>query len=368
VDESRLLSEGKGSSNVINERVGGVVTRLCAFKYGFIQTDDLRNIFFHFSELSDESKALVEEGVRVTFKQTINDWTADKKPKAISIEVVNSLHGQQQYKDKKGVVSRELGSKGYGFIQSDDVTYFFASTELVEDEVSASNGNTAVTGDSVIFDVKWSHQYNPPKPCAKNVRLVAPGKFSRSSSCTKRSTLQRSTSTFLPTTERISLHCAESGNTSPAVNSRAQMLRMSSPPKRLSRTMTLEEQTVECSTSDQQRPSFPSQRQSSHRQSIGSASLRVLVESLMKQGKTEYLVIRNELQTPEYLGRSLAMDEKHTITSILNQCSNKRTGGTPRQSQNNLRRSGSSKSGLHRQKSKRQSSQKKLVDPTTKFP
>jgi cold shock CspA family protein len=140
VGDEKVLAE--------NNRLEGVVTRICNFKYGFIQTPELRNIFFHFSELSDEAKALVEEGCQVVYTSTTNHWTADKKPKAVDIEVLST---KNEFKNKVGVVQRDLGSKGFGFIFCDNVTYFFPATELVVDTASDLNGNTARAGDKVTF-------------------------------------------------------------------------------------------------------------------------------------------------------------------------------------------------------------------------
>jgi cold shock CspA family protein len=153
------------------ERSEGVVTRICSYKYGFIQTKELKNIFFHFSELSDEAKAVVEPGCRVQYKVTTNEWTTDKKMKAVDIRVISTPE-QNAYKNMKGVVHRELGPRGFGFIQSGNTTYFFPTNELVADDECNKRGNTARAGDEVVFDASWNHKYNPPKPYATNVRLV----------------------------------------------------------------------------------------------------------------------------------------------------------------------------------------------------
>lgn len=58
--------------------------------------------------------------------------------------------------------------------------------------------------------------------------------------------------------------------------------------------------------------------------SMGEASLRVLVKALVQQGKTQYLVIRNALQRPEYFGRALTREEKQTISDILQDSMNEK--------------------------------------------
>jgi cold shock CspA family protein len=180
-----------------DERQVGVVTRICSFKYGFIQTPELRNIFFHFSELSDEAKAVVEAGCTVQYNVTTNEWTTDRKMKAIDIKVV-SPPDQNAYKDMAGVVNRDLGPRGFGFIQAENTTYFFPSNELVPDDECNKRGNTARAGDKVIFDASWNHKYNPPKPYATNVRLVALEEkpILSHNAATRSTTMNRSNSAF----------------------------------------------------------------------------------------------------------------------------------------------------------------------------
>jgi len=66
-------------------------------------------------------------------------------------------------------------------------------------------------------------------------------------------------------------------------------------------------------SSDETRHSMPS---------MGATSLKVLVRALVQQGKTQYLVIRNCLQTSEYFGRALNREEKQIISDILQEVMN----------------------------------------------
>jgi len=83
--------------------------------------------------------------------------------------------------------------------------------------------------------------------------------------------------------------------------------------------------------------------------SMGAASLRVLVQALIQQGKTQYLVIRNSLQRPEYFGRALTREEKQTISDILQDTMNQKEN---RASQEYVMRSSGSSSNMHRQNSR----------------
>lgn len=52
--------------------------------------------------------------------------------------------------------------------------------------------------------------------------------------------------------------------------------------------------------------------------SMGEASLRLLVAAIVKDtGKKGYLSVRNALQKPEYIGRSLTLGEKNSIGIVL---------------------------------------------------
>jgi len=85
--------------------------------------------------------------------------------------------------------------------------------------------------------------------------------------------------------------------------------------------------------------------------SMGVASLRVLVQALVQQGKTQYLVIRNSLQRPEYFGRALTREEKQTISDMLQDIMNQKEDKENKASQENLMHGGSGR-GLRRQNSR----------------
>jgi len=155
----------------LSEKHNGVITRICNYKYGFLKSEGHENIFFHFSELSDDAKATVEPGAKVTFHVKENQWTDDKKMKAIKIEVVSAPQ-ENAFKNLEGVVQSDMKSRGFTFIDYDDATYLFHSTNLVNDDASKAAGNTVKQDHRVIFDAEWNHKYNPPKPFATNVRIV----------------------------------------------------------------------------------------------------------------------------------------------------------------------------------------------------
>merc|ERR1719473_767087 len=95
----------------------------------------------------------------------------DKKMKAIKIEVVSSPD-DNAFKNLEGEIQSDMRSRGFTFINHDDTTYLFHSTNLVNDDASKAAGNTVTTGHRVVFDAEWNHKYNPPKPFATNVRIV----------------------------------------------------------------------------------------------------------------------------------------------------------------------------------------------------
>jgi len=257
----------------------GIVTRTCGSKYGFIESYNLSNIFFHFSELSEEAMALVEPGCRVKFTLTVNQAPSSLgKPMAVKVEVINA---HNQLHNVRGVVDRALGPKGFGFIRCTDgkglesvgssqsLLYFFPSSHLVVDDESNRRGNTARTGDEVVFDASWNHKYNPPKPIASNVRLLA----------------------------------------SPS--------RTLSAPRTIQRSVSVGTKITTLGSNNRDRWSVLNQKEESSHLSMGKASLRTLVEALVKSGKTQYLQIRNSLQKPEYCGRTLTRDERQMVSDIL---------------------------------------------------
>lgn len=455
------------------ERQEGVVTRICSFKYGFIQTADLRNIFFHFSELSDEAKAVIEAGCRVQYNLTTNQWTTDKKMKAVDIQIVSSPE-ENAYKNMHGVVHRELGPRGFGFIHCENTTYFFPSNELVADEESNRRGNTARAGDEVMFDASWNHKYNPPKPYATNVRLVPLNglgvpKTTRSSlnavtlATTQSNTdivnVVRNTSherenrtpntrswraeradataarrsrshargsslaTLIPleggpvntpavgrtsgsrvsrvmgtckpySGDFASLQNSNLPNTSQEisvrVNNRALALKRCEAPVRMgSRQVSLANQPAETQSDPMVVAQVMSNVANSQSQpdncessaltsvkvglvhdgpaSMGEASLRVLVQALVQQGKTQYLVIRNSLQRPEYFGRPLTREEKQTISDILQDTMNEKDKENEPSQQKLARSNSRAAKGLRRQNSRsRQNNKSKSTGQLTR--
>ena len=86
------------------ETLTGVVTRICDFKYGFIRhSPELPNLFFHFSELSDEAKALVSVGARVTFTTATNKFAGNKQ-KAVNINVDDVRENALQRTALRGMI------------------------------------------------------------------------------------------------------------------------------------------------------------------------------------------------------------------------------------------------------------------------
>jgi len=252
-----MMSLRNSTNDSSLEKHSGVITRICSFKYGFLTSEGHENIFFHFSELSDDAKAVVETGSQVTFCTRQNDWTADKKMKAIRLEVVGSPE-ENAFKNIEGRVKGDMKSRGFTFIERDEETYLFHATNLVDDDASKQAGNTVKEGHMVMFDAEWNHKYNPPKPFAKNVRII-PGQtdlnaaaaaldLSNTSHALPGSTWQRGSrlGMLFPEDETLPLDSPDQRtsssspprdlNRSSSINNRASALRASGPVRRWSRT------------------------------------------------------------------------------------------------------------------------------------
>jgi len=348
-----LIEETEGDVD-LSEQHEGIITRICAFKYGFLSSskcDGHDNIFFHFSELSDDAKACVKPGAKVTFLKAVNSWADGRKMKAVKIEVVSAPE-ENAFRDLEGVVQSDMKSRGFCFIEHGSSTYLYHSTNLVNDDASKAAGNTVKCGHRVLFDAEWNHKYNPPKPFATNVRIVSG------------QTALNATSLGLPSSTPPQDADKETDRDSPSggqkrgsISDRASALKAKQPLRRWSRTTNPEGMSsskpsgglrmtvTECkfgkkctrsdcwfdhpkgrfmngsataaSGTDDSSDEDP-ESEMGKVSSMGKASLRLLVKSIVEDsGKTGYLNIRNSLQKPEYIGRELTRDEKNTIGEIL---------------------------------------------------
>jgi cold shock CspA family protein len=345
----------------------GVITRICNFKYGFLSSDEHANIFFHFSELSDDAKAFVEPGQQVTFQTAPN---GDNKIKAVKLQVISAA-GENKFKHLSGVIQSDMNARGFTLILEDKTldTYLFHATNLVNDEASKDAGNTVTEGHRVTFDAEWNHKHTPPKPFATNVRIVSgqtelnkvsaaleqqPMQPSRESSTWQRGS--RLGLTALPEESDASSsppnRLGSVGRMS-SVRDRASALKSNAPVRRWSRTTNLSGEnksdkpagglrltvttckfgrkcghkdcwfehpngrqmdgTAVGSDSDSEESSGDEKVSS-----MGKASLKLLIKAIVDgTGKRGYLHIRNYLQKPEYVGRTLTRDEKNAIGEIL---------------------------------------------------
>jgi cold shock CspA family protein len=343
----------------------GVITRICNFKYGFLSSDEHANIFFHFSELSDEAKAFIEPGQQVTFQTAPN---GDNKIKAVKLQVISAA-GDNKFKNLSGVVQGGMQSRGFCFIKEDETlaTYLFHATNLVDDDASKEAGNTVTEGHKVTFDAEWNHKYNPPKPFATNVRLMSgQTELNKVSAAIEQQPMQpsRESSTW-QRGSRLGLEALpEESDVSPpnrlgsvgrlsSVRDRASALKANAPVRRWSRTTNLSGEnksekpagglrlTVttckfgrKCTRTDcwfehpngrqmdDGRTSLTDDSDDSSGDekvsSMGKSSLKLLVKAIvMETGKSGYLHIRNYLQKPEYVGRALTRDEKNAVGEVL---------------------------------------------------
>lgn len=356
--QHELGKQELGKQELSNQHTG-VITRICNFKYGFIKSEGHQNIFFHFSELSDDCKATVEPGCTVTFHVKENQWTNDKKLKAIRIEVV-SAPLENAFKNLEGVVQGDMKSRGFCFIEHDSTTYLFHSANLVEDEASKAAGGTVKAGMKVTFNAEWNHKYNPPKPFATCVRIIPDQDTLPPAVDADTDTWMRGSRLALGDEagseaghERDSIS-PSGGPGRSSISERASALKMNKPVRRWSRTTDLNtgeksapagglRLTVttckygrKCNRDDcwfehpkgremedglklvsDDQPLSPEEMKVT---SMGKASLRMLVKALVGEtGHTNYIAIRNALQKPEHFGRALTREEKNSLGDILEQ-------------------------------------------------
>lgn len=330
----------------------GVITRICNFKYGFLSSNEHGNIFFHFSELSDEAKAFVEVGTAVTFTAKSNG----SKVQAVGLKVT-SAPGDNQFKDLEGVVQCDMQARPFCMIKSsDETTYLFHFDNLVDDEVSKEAGNAVVEGHKVLFDAQFNHKHSPPKPFAVNVRIIAgqPEKNKTSAALEQPAWVRESGASLnaLPGDETSPSTPPRKLTRNSSVRDRASALSAVAPVRRWSRTTNttgekmpdrqpaggLRIKNTTCkfgkrctnktcwfdhtngrtmdgtatSTAEDIGDEVPKIS------SVGKSSLRVLVEAIIADtGKTSYLNVRNALQKAEYVGRALTREEKNSVGEIL---------------------------------------------------
>lgn len=335
----------------------GVITRICNFKYGFLSSDEHANIFFHFSELSDDAKAFVEVGTTVTFTTKPNG----DKVQATGLQVT-SAPGDNKFKDLEGVVQNGMQSRGFCFIKSDDeTTYLFHSENLVNDDTSKEAGNTVVEGHKVIFDAQFNHKHSPPKPFATNVRIV-PGQAEKNTESATLEHMPMRSSTTWQRSSRLGMDAADELSASPprkltrnsSVRDRASALSASAPVRRWSRTTNVTGEklsdkpagglnmksttckfgkrctnkscwfehpngrTIDGTATLTDEDNTSSGDEEAKITSMGKASLSLLVKAIVADtGKSSYLNVRNALQKAEYVGRALTREEKHSVGEIL---------------------------------------------------
>lgn len=382
------------------EQHAGVITRIVDFKFGFLSSEGHENIFFHFSELSDDAMAFAEPGCKATFYVKTNDWTADKKMKAVNVQIVSAPH-ENAFKNLQGVIQGDMRSRGFTFIDhkgaDGTTTYLFHSTNLVNDAVSKAAGNTVKEGHKVIFDAEFNHKYNPPKPFATNVRIVE-GQTELNAAAValefqspQNSTWQRGSKLGLSgglCPEAVDQLDADELTISPPVMTRNSSiadrisgLKSAGPARRWSRTTNTTGEKMsdkpsgginiketkckfgaKCTRSDcwfehpngkhiDGTATLSAEEESNSGEdstkapvsSMGAASLRLLVQAIVKDtGKNSYLSVRNALQSQAYVGRALTRTEKSSVGDILEEGSSS-TINTTNNNRESFSRASSSK-------------------------
>lgn len=246
--------------NAPPDRQTGIVINTRQSKYGFIQTPDYPSLFFHFSELSDEDKALVDIGHKVSFEIELNP-NNPKNNRAVHVRIIST---RSTFKDVEGVVSIDMRTNGFCLIDANNASYLFFSSDLVNDEACRVVGNTVCRGQRVKFDIKLNYKYSPPKPYAINVRVLIDG------------------------------HVAPE-----VTNPRASALYANSdrPWVRIDAAGSLKHKE----------------------RGVGASSLRALVDAVTRECDTPmgYLATRNRLQSPDYLNRSLSIHERRRLSALM---------------------------------------------------
>jgi len=330
--------------------------------------------------MSDDAKAFIEAGSKVSFAVKENGWTDDKKMKAVDIKVISAPGEKNAFKDLPGVVTCEMKARGFCFIENDGNTFLFHSTNLVEDDTSRLAGDTVKEGYKVIFDAEYNHKYNPPKPFAVNVRIVPGQDFDTALSSMLSPEEADHLDNRVDTTAAVSRSSLGGGRGS--ISNRASALRSACPARRWSRTTAEPTATTSSFAPTSSKPAgglrltvttckfgrkctrrdcwfdHPKGREmedglvlvddsdsdsgSSGEQqtSMGKESLRLLIKGVVADGKRGYLPVRNTLQKAEYLGRALTRAEKNSVADILEELD--ATTTTTTSSSGNWRRSESS--------------------------
>jgi cold shock CspA family protein len=172
-----VLAPTPTSSFSSRERRTGIVSRVVGEqptpKYGFIQTSEGGNIFFHFKTLSVDVMACIERGSEVEFHVEPNPFSSNK-PMAIDVKIKDN---RNKYANSEGILSKWLPDKGFGFITAACGTVYFAHQRSFSKDAAtvAATDSFRKEFDSKVFHVKFDKSVNykssPPKPFALNIRV-----------------------------------------------------------------------------------------------------------------------------------------------------------------------------------------------------
>lgn len=315
----------------------GVVTRIMGdFKFGFVQTtssDAHQNLFFHFSELSDEDKACVSKGSFVSFEVQKNPWAKGAKSKAVRMKLLSgACPTSNPFKDLEGVAQSDL--RAFCFIDyikpdtGEKVAYYFQNNKLVHNAAAKAANFTVLKEHRLLFDAGWNHKYSPPKPFATNVR-IAPGQDDLNAAAAARANryaanaLGRSLSSASPLARgeswRDSMVGTIGADDGPVLASNRYASGGSI-------NTEMREAELRSSSRNSMRRSGSQSGGGDKSGGMGRAALRVLVVGIFgeirKAGTltgTDYLSVRNALQQPQWVGRALTAGERKDLGSILHE-------------------------------------------------
>jgi len=164
-------------------RKTGIVCRIVGDqpmpRYGFIQTKEGDNVFFHYKTLPVDLVACIERGTELQFEMVPNPFS-NNRPMAINIRINDN---ENKFSDSVGVLTKWFPEKGFGFIDSSCGTIHFAhKTSFVMDDPLTSKffSQQPCCSDlscgeevKVVFDKSINYKASPPKPFAINIRVAS---------------------------------------------------------------------------------------------------------------------------------------------------------------------------------------------------
>ena len=91
MNNTKLYSKKQNNLNIIlpsKLEFNGIIIDICNnYTYGFIRSAEYKKIFFHFIDLTDDQKAIINIGMKIKFR-VIKDRKKKNKLKAVQIKLL----------------------------------------------------------------------------------------------------------------------------------------------------------------------------------------------------------------------------------------------------------------------------------------